>query len=234
MVGAEPTETTRLRLDPWRAQHTALLVRLASIPEVMRHVGLGRIWSPRTAEEASIAQREHWRKHGFGWRAAIEKTTELGVGFMALNFASEGTAGLGPNEYEIGWWLEPDAWGRGFALEGAEALCHEAFGRLAAPSVVARIQPENDRSVDVAVKLGLGLDFETTGPAGEAVNVYRLARADWEGSAARTTRAREALGPNPQPSFEHRGTRFPCIRPRKHRPPQLERMQPDPVPARSE
>lgn len=162
-----------MRLDPWGDRHTPLLVRLSAIPSVTRHIGLGHPWSPSTAEQISAKQSDHWAENGFGWRAAVEKETERQIGFMALNFVGEGTAGLEPSEYEIGWWLEPESWGRGLAQEGAEALRLEAYDRLEAPSVIARIQPKNERSARVAERLGLGFDFETTGAAGEAVRVYR-------------------------------------------------------------
>jgi RimJ/RimL family protein N-acetyltransferase len=162
-----------MRLDAWGEQHTPLLVRLSAIPLVIRHVGLGHPWPPSTAEKIAAKQSDHWAEHGFGWRAAVEKETERQIGFMALNFVGEGTAGLEPGEYEIGWWLEPESWGRGFAREGAEALRLEAFDRLAAPSVIARIQLANERSARVAERVGLGFDFETTGAEGEPVRVFR-------------------------------------------------------------
>ena len=95
------------------------------------------------------------------------------VGLIALNFLGEGTEGLDPTEHEIGWWLDPADHGRGLAREGARALRDEARGRLGAPSVVARIQPANQRSIAVAEAIGLTFDFGTTGAAGEPVAVYR-------------------------------------------------------------
>jgi len=171
-------ETARLRLDRWSEPHTPLLVQLSSVPSVVRYIGLGMPWPQSKAEEISAAQRGHWNEHEFGWRAAVEKTSARHVGLMALNFVGPGTAGLDPSEYEIGWWLEPSIWGRGFAREGGEALCAEAFDSLAAPSVVARIQPENARSICVAEALGFALDFETTDEVGEPIGVYRLMAAE--------------------------------------------------------
>jgi RimJ/RimL family protein N-acetyltransferase len=176
MSPREAIETARLLLEPWDERHTELLVRLSAIPEVVRFVGPGSRWSRAQALEAAERQRRHWEEHGFGWRGAAEKAGDALVGFMALNLAGEGTAGLDPREYEIGWWLAPEAWGRGLAREGAVALRDEAFGRLGAPSVVARIQPANGRSIAVAEAAGLTLDFTTTGRTGEPVAVYRAMR----------------------------------------------------------
>ena len=167
-------ETDRLLLCPWSETHTALLARLSSKPDVVRYIGSGIPWAPSTAAEVAARQLEHWREHGFGWRAAIEKATGERVGFMTLNVAGEGTLGLDPSEHEIGWWLDPAAWGRGFAREGGRAMRDEAFGSVHATSVVARIQPENGASIGVASAIGLVFDFSTTGRAAEPVDVYRL------------------------------------------------------------
>jgi RimJ/RimL family protein N-acetyltransferase len=167
-------ETPRLRLDPWTEAHTDLLVHLSSIPEVMRFIGPGVPWSPAHAEQVAAAKRQHWIEHGFGWRPATEKATGELVGFMALNFAGTGTAGLDPSEYEIGWWLAPQAWGRGLAREGALAVRDEAFDALSAPSVIARMQPANKPSIAVARAAGLRHAFNTTGETGEPLVIYRL------------------------------------------------------------
>jgi RimJ/RimL family protein N-acetyltransferase len=134
-------ETARLLLHPWSEQHTELLVRLSAMPEVMRFVGPGVAWPRAKAEDVAAAQRQHWSEHGFGWRPATDKATGDLVGFMALNFAGEGTVGLDAAEYEIGWWLAPEAWDRGLAREGAQAMRDVAFDALDAPSVIAASSP---------------------------------------------------------------------------------------------
>jgi RimJ/RimL family protein N-acetyltransferase len=169
-------ETERLRLERWDERHTPLLVRLASTPEVMRFIGTGDPWPPLLAEDVARAERRHWEEHGFGWRAAIDRVDGRGVGLVSLNYAGEGTAGLDPGEREIGWWLEPAAWGRGLGTEGSAALRDEAFDLLAMPSIIARIQPPNLGSIGVAEALGMRLDFETTGRSGEHLVVYRQDR----------------------------------------------------------
>lgn len=175
----EKLETARLLLQEWSESHGALLARLSADARVVRYIGDGECWSPEKAADVSRGMVEHWRANGFGWRVAVEKESGEPVGFVALNYLGEGTAGLQPDEFEIGWWLFPTAWGRGFAGEAARAICQEAFTRVGAPSVVARLQPDNRASARVAERLGMSLEFETTGQAGEQVAVYRLLAADW-------------------------------------------------------
>jgi RimJ/RimL family protein N-acetyltransferase len=150
-----------------------MLSRLGAMPAVVRYVGPGEIWSSEKSRQVHERHVEHWRRHGFGWRAAIEKASGRQVGFIALNFLGDGTEGLAADEYEIGWWLDPADHGRGFAREGAQAVRDEARDRLGAPSVVARIQPPNRPSIAVAKAIGLKLDFRTIGASGEPVAVYR-------------------------------------------------------------
>jgi RimJ/RimL family protein N-acetyltransferase len=172
-------ETERLRLVPWDESHTPMLVRLAALPDVMRYIGHGELLPAAQAEAMSAAVRAHWAEHGFGWRAALEKESGQACGFVAFNFAGDGTARLAADEYELGWWLDPAVWGRGLAHEGALAVRDDAFDSIGAESVVARIQPANARSIAVAESLGLTFDFATTGRAAEAVSVYRLTAPRW-------------------------------------------------------
>jgi RimJ/RimL family protein N-acetyltransferase len=166
-------ETERLALERWDESHAAMLARLGATPSVVRYVGPGEVWSSQKSRQVHHRNIEHWRHYGFGWRAAVEKASGRQVGLIALNFLGEGTEGLDPGEYEIGWWLDPVDHGRGFAREGARALRDEARGRLGAPGLVARIQPPNGPSIAVAEAIGLTLHFRTIGSAGEAVAVYR-------------------------------------------------------------
>jgi RimJ/RimL family protein N-acetyltransferase len=128
--GAESLETEHLILRPWRDEHAELLSRLARIPEVMTYIGPGELWSTDKSEEISRAATAHWAEHSFGWRAAEERETGHMVGFLGLNLAGEGTVGVAVDEYEIGWWMDPVIWGRGYAREGGAAVRDEALPRL--------------------------------------------------------------------------------------------------------
>jgi RimJ/RimL family protein N-acetyltransferase len=174
----ETLHTDRLRLEPWSERALRLFRALATTPAVVRYIGDGRPWSELKLETVAAHNAGHWRDHGFGWRLARLSDTGEAVGFIALNFAGEGS-GVDPGEYEIGWWLTPAAWGQGIAREGAAALREEAFQRLAAPSILARIQPENAASLAVARAIGLADDAESIGRTGEPISVLRLSAAGW-------------------------------------------------------
>ena len=178
-VIAEPLLTDRLSLAPWSAGGVQLLARLAAQAEVMRFIGPGTPWPPERSAEVSTRCDDHWTHYGFGWRVAVARETGNPLGFIALSFAGDG-AGVDSGEYEIGWWLEPSAWGRGLAREGAAAVRDEAFSRISAPSVLARIAPANAASLGVAGAIGMTPEGESRGRSGEPIAVLRVTARDWQ------------------------------------------------------
>jgi RimJ/RimL family protein N-acetyltransferase len=175
--------TDRLTLDPWTEPDFTLLGSLARTPAVMRYIGDGTTWTDARLADVAAHISEHWRRHSFGWRVAREDGSP--VGFIALNFAGDG-AGVDPGEYEIGWWLAPSAWGRGLAREGAAAVRDEAFERIGAPSILARISPANAGSLAVAAAIGLRHDTESIGRTGEPIAVLRLDADRWRDEVSRS------------------------------------------------
>jgi RimJ/RimL family protein N-acetyltransferase len=171
MTAPAPLQTDRMRLDPWTESDFTLLEALARTPAVMRYIGDGTTWTDARIAEVGAHVLEHWGAHGFGWRVARVGGTPIGL--IALSLAGQG-AGVDAGDYEIGWWLAPSAWGRGLAREGAAAVRDEAFGRLGAPSIVARIQPANAGSLAVAAAIGLRYETDSVGRGGEPIAVLRL------------------------------------------------------------
>jgi RimJ/RimL family protein N-acetyltransferase len=170
-------ETPRLRLEPWKAEHGRMLARLAALPEVMRNVGSGATWTAAEAEQRSARMLVHWRTHGFGWRAAVERASGRSIGLIALNLAGPEVAELDDDEHEIGWWIDPSAWRRGYATEGGRAIVDEAFTRVGAPSVVARVRPANAASLRVAAAVGLEPERDAVDRHGLPVRILRLRNA---------------------------------------------------------
>lgn len=167
-------ETQRLLLRPWTSEDVALLARLSSIPRVTRYIGMGQTWTALKAISVSDRALHHWREQGFGWRVVIHVATGTEIGLVALNRMGEGTAGLDPDEHEIGWWLSPEHWGHGYATEAARAVADDAFTALGAPHLTARIQPDNAGSIQVATSLGMSFQFNTVAAPGVLVAVYRV------------------------------------------------------------
>jgi RimJ/RimL family protein N-acetyltransferase len=92
----------------------------------------------------------------------------------------------------IGYRLRRDAWGKGYATEGAKALLRWAFLHLGAKEVVASTMAVNQGSRNVMEKTGLRLDrtvhidWPDPLPGTEHGEVeYELLRSDWERLTAR-------------------------------------------------
>jgi RimJ/RimL family protein N-acetyltransferase len=175
--------TTRLALMPWGDAFGEDLARLASDQRVMQYVGDGRPWDREQTRQRHQACLRHWEDHDFGWRAMLVQPSGRFLGLAALNYLGALVPGVEESAIEIGWWLDPDAWGRGFATEAATAIRDEAFTRLHARRIVARLQPRNHASGRVATRLGMRLHGETAGRTGEPVLVYLLDHADWQAGA---------------------------------------------------
>jgi RimJ/RimL family protein N-acetyltransferase len=174
--------TDRLSLDAWTEADAKLLGDLARTPAVMRYIGDGAPWSDARIHGVAEHVFAHWADHGFGWRVA--RYDGAAIGLIALNFAGEGS-GVAPDAYEIGWWLTPSAWGRGLAREGAAAVRDEAFARVGAPSIVARIQPANAASLAVAAAIGLSYEGDGIGRAGEPFSSLGLSAERWREEISR-------------------------------------------------
>jgi RimJ/RimL family protein N-acetyltransferase len=182
-VTAPPLRTDRLTLDPWTGGDVKLLGDLARTPAVMRYVGDGTTWSDARIRGVAEHVVAHWAQHGFGWRVARHGGAP--VGLIALNFAGAGS-GVDADAYEIGWWLAPSAWGRGLAREGAAAVRDEAFARVGAPSILARIAPANAASLGVAAAIGLAHERQSVGRTGEPIAVLGLGAERWRDEISRS------------------------------------------------
>ncbi|RIJ71286.1 N-acetyltransferase [Nakamurella silvestris] len=82
--------------------------------------------------------------------AVIRRDDErlLGHVYFALESVEHETA-------EIGWTLHPDHHGQGYASEAADAVLGMAFEVLGLHRVVAKLDPRNDASVALCLRLGL-------------------------------------------------------------------------------
>ena len=126
----------------------------------------------------------HWEDHNFGWRAILDSPSGRFLGLAALNYLGDLVPGIEESAIEIGWWLDPGAWGCGIATEAATAIRDEAFSRLHTARIAARLQPRNHASGRVAARLGMRLHGKAAGRTGEPVLVYLIHRPDWQASLA--------------------------------------------------
>ena len=162
-------ETERLRLRAFRNSDLDPYAALCADPEVMRYLGTGVTLSRPDAWRSMAGILGHWRLLGYGMFALEEKATGAFVGRAGF---------LDPPgwpDFEIGWVLAREHWGKGYAVEAARAARDYAFGPLGRDHFVSLIRPANQRSIRVAEKLGERLAGETE-LLGSPCLVYRLDR----------------------------------------------------------
>jgi RimJ/RimL family protein N-acetyltransferase len=151
----------------------------------MHFVTGGRV-TPRAEVETDVLPAflgYYERFAGFGFWAAIEKSTGIFVGWFHLRPADDAP----PNEVELGYRLVKSAWGRGYATEGSRALIDKGFAELGVERVVAFTMVVHTASRRVLEKAGLRYvrTFHEPWPytiEGEEHGdvEYALHRSEWE------------------------------------------------------
>lgn len=170
-------ETERLVLRAWREADRDPFFALNSDPAVMEFL-------PATDREASDAAVDRMSSaqvvYGHCFWAVERKADGRFLGFCGAMPAREPL-----NEVELGWRLSRDAWGHGYASEGARASLAWCWANLATPTVMAITVPLNYRSRAVMERIGMryveGGNFDHPGvPEGDPLRLhvlYRTARA---------------------------------------------------------
>jgi RimJ/RimL family protein N-acetyltransferase len=143
-------ETLRLSMRAFTPDDFDDLYALNSDPRVMKYIADGTV---STREEVSrflpryIRYPKLYPDLGI-WHTSRRDTGSF-IGFFALNYAGKST------DIEIGYRLLHNAWGLGFATEGATALAHYAFDDLGLDRVIGVTHPGNKASQAVLMKAGM-------------------------------------------------------------------------------
>jgi RimJ/RimL family protein N-acetyltransferase len=146
-------ETERLTLRRFTPDDVENLVELDSDPDVMLYINGGRPTARDEIENevlpAFLAYYERFA--GYGFWAAVEKSTDRFVGWFHFRPAPDAP----PGEVELGYRLHRSAWGKGYATEGSQALIDNGFAELGVERVFATTMTVNVASRRVMEKAGL-------------------------------------------------------------------------------
>ncbi|MEV4619921.1 GNAT family N-acetyltransferase [Asanoa sp. NPDC049573] len=151
-------ETERLVLRDFTDSASDLdeVFALHDDPEVMRFINGGRPASRDAIRERTLPQlleRFAAFDGGRGCWAAHDRADDRFVGWFALRPVQPDRATVA----DLGYRLRRDAWGRGYATEGARALVDKGFRDLRVNRIVADTMTVNARSRRVLEKAGLTL-----------------------------------------------------------------------------
>jgi RimJ/RimL family protein N-acetyltransferase len=145
-----PPNTHRLAFRGWQAEDLEAFFAICSNPRVMQYVGDGQAWS-KTRTLAFIERAEEmFRACGFCQWAVLHQADNKLIGYCGFVTTDEAP--------EIGWRLAPEYWGQGLATEAAHAVLTYGLEILGFPRVIATIQADNQASIRIALKLGMGLE----------------------------------------------------------------------------
>lgn len=168
-------ETARLLLRPVDRADLDALARIYAMPEVGRYTSrTGHI--TREQSERIIEHSSHlWAQYGYGPWTAIDKATGVIIGRVGLNLLADWP---GPDNWELGWELDPAFWGRGLATEGGKAGVRLGFQTAGLARIISATLRENLASRRVMEKCGLS--YQGTMPySGTELVWYAISRAQW-------------------------------------------------------
>jgi len=143
-------ETLRLDMRDFTPADSDDLFRLNSDPRVMRYIGDGKpVDRDRHATIMRRVLRYPLLYPDLGFWYTTRRDTGAFIGWFTLKYC-----GKSP-DVETGYMLLPDAWGHGFATEGARALVRYGFDDLGIHRIIGVTHPDNVASQNVLQKAGL-------------------------------------------------------------------------------
>jgi RimJ/RimL family protein N-acetyltransferase len=153
-VSAAPIlETARLILRPFRADDVDPQAAMMGDPAVMAPMGA----QPLSREDSwrkLLCGQGMWSVAGYGYWAVERRADRVMIGQIGFADFKRGMAPAIENIPEMGWLFAAEASGQGYATEAGRAALAWADEALAAPEIVAIVDPANAPSIRVAEKFG--------------------------------------------------------------------------------
>jgi RimJ/RimL family protein N-acetyltransferase len=177
---AERLVTERLVLRQWSTDDAAAALNPYSDAEVARWLApamdrVGDEAAMRVVLQQWMAEDQRMLTPAGRWAIELRQDGRLIGGATLLPLPPD-------DEYEIGWQLQQDAWGHGYATETGRALAEWAFGQ-GLEQVIAVVRPANTRAMATVRRIGMEWTGETEKYHNLRLQEYRLRPADLAASA---------------------------------------------------
>lgn len=143
-------ETRRLILRPPKQEDWAGWAAFMADEEAAQHIG--GVQARDIAWRGMATMVGSWSLQGFGMFSVIEKDSGRWVGRLGP-WQPGGAQGGWPGT-EVGWGIAREAWGKGYAREGAVAAMNWAVDHLGWTDIIHTIAPTNTASQNLALRLG--------------------------------------------------------------------------------
>ena len=176
---AREMRTDRLLLRPWQEDDAEAALEVYGADDVARWLSPAMDRAPDVAAMRLLLQQwvaEDARQVPPAGRWAVEQRADKRVvgGAVLLPLPP------GDEDLEMGWQLNPDVWGHGYATEAGHALARWAFSQ-GVDEVLAVVRPANKRAEGAARRLGMEWVGETEKYYDLRLQVFRLRPADLPG-----------------------------------------------------
>ena len=161
-------QTERLILKRLESSDIPDLIELWCDPDVTHYLG-----GPRDRAKLKTSFEEDLRDpfaEQYDLWPVVEKATRDVIGHCGLLEKEVD----GKNEVELIYIFKPSAWGKGYASEMGGALKRYAFEEMSVERLIALIEPENEASERVALKIGMRFEKEVVRPGGAVRKVYAI------------------------------------------------------------
>lgn len=147
-------ETERLILREILPSDRNALFAIDSDPDVNIYLGNNPVKNIEQTDDLIEFIRKQYVDNGIGRWAMIEKSTNNFIGWAGLKLVRELTNNH-INYYDLGYRLNKNYWGKGFATEAAKASLNYGFNTLNLNEIYAIADSENVASKNVIEKVGL-------------------------------------------------------------------------------
>jgi len=146
-------QTPRLLLSPYVVEDVPALAEVMGNVAVMRHIGKGALDFDEVS--ATVARAiQHWKDTGMGWWSIKLTESDRLIGQICLKPATD------LKEIEVGYALNPVAWGKGYGDEALRAVLHYATNARELTRVVATVRPENTHSIGLLSRCGFKFESD--------------------------------------------------------------------------
>ena len=179
-------QTERLRLHPLSLDDIDIALEMFTDPSVLKYAG-GAV-----APEEIHEDMPNWTKRGgdgcigiwcisdriSGEKYGTAALLPLPVDKVDTDFSLVVPGVMPDGEIEIGYFLKPSAWGRGYATEVCKRILRFSFEDTLLDQVVATFEEGNLASRHVLTKAGFA-DRGRMHCYGEDSPIYRITRDEW-------------------------------------------------------
>ncbi|AWE07517.1 N-acetyltransferase [Lysinibacillus sp. 2017] len=160
--------TKRLRFERYDMSDLQNVIQLVTNPEIMKYIGDGNVKDETYAVQLIERMQQQYKNFDdYGLHKLIHKDTGAFIGHAGIVAQIIDDA----FELELGYWIEQEFWGNGYAFEAAQALANYANKEMWLERYVSAIQVGNEASKAIALKNGMAIE-KIIKMEGKQVEIY--------------------------------------------------------------